>query len=271
MPSILTTLRPHWPPALPWISISDLSSCWDLTNLPATRRPLYITLAIITLPTALYLLPTAISSYRTFLAVGPGGLPHNVWGFLVQCAMRVVARGDVRAVPPPYYRRAGSSSSRGKRSGREGVDELVVDPAVLAAYAPHGRRSFLPAADETSSQNDGNDEVAGGTLPLRKPPRPSVPDLVAPQRQVSMQGSPETIARMERFLHRLVEANTSVLEMRPSGLEGKAHQAVFLKDRLEVPECMGMARGEIVHVHPEGSSHMTVSLVDGEEAVVKGW
>jgi hypothetical protein len=86
-----------------------------------------------------------------------------------------------------------------------------------------------------------------------------------------MHGSPETIACMERFLHRLVEANTSVLEMRPSGLEGKAHQAVFLKDGLEVPGCMGMARGEIVHVHPEGSSHMTVSLVDGEEAVVKGW
>jgi hypothetical protein len=246
---------------------------------PRPRRPLYLTLVIIALPTALYLLPTAISSYRTFLAVGPGGLPHNIWGFLIQCAMRVVARSDVRAVPPPYYRRAGaSSSSRGKRSGREGVDELVVDPAVLAAYAPHGRRSFLPAADETSSQNDGDDQAADGSsngsgsqLPLRNPPRPTVPDLVAPQRQVSMHGSPATIARMEGFLHKLVEANTPVLEMRPSGLEGKAHQAVFLKDGVEVPRCMGMAHGEIVHVHPEGSSHMTVSLVDGEEAAVKGW
>jgi hypothetical protein len=34
---------------------------------------------------------------------------------------------------------------------------------------------------------------------------------------------------------------------------------------------MGMAKREIVHVHGEGSSHVTVSLVDAEEAVAKGW
>jgi hypothetical protein len=38
-----------------------------------------------------------------------------------------------------------------------------------------------------------------------------------------------------------------------------------------VPEFMGMAKGEIAHVHPEGSSHVTLSLVDGEEAVRVGW
>jgi hypothetical protein len=287
MPSLLSTLRIPSLPPLPW----TLTAAPFNFNFTTSNRPLLLGLA---LPPALYILtslPGLISSYRDFIAVGPGGLPYNVWGFLIQCCMRVVARGDVRAVPPPYYHRQRTSSGGSGKRFDGVVDELVVDPAVVEAYAPHGQNSFLGLGLGLGAQagsGDGDDktglenvkEVAGGGhervnspgfLPLRKPPRPSIPNLVAPQRQLSMQGTPDTISRMQLFLQNLVEANASVLEMRPSGLEGKAHQAVFLRDAEEVPVYMGMAKGEIVHVHPEGSSHMTVSLVDGEEAIVKGW
>jgi hypothetical protein len=67
-----------------------------------------------------------------------------------------------------------------------------------------------------------------------------------------------------------------VFEIRPSGLEGTGTDAVFLKaekgeGEVKVPAYMGIARGEIAHVHGEGSSHVTLSLVDAEEAVRQGW
>jgi hypothetical protein len=91
-----------------------------------------------------------------------------------------------------------------------------------------------------------------------------------------MQASGEMVERMRGFLVRLAEANARVLKPGPSRLEGVGSEAVFLQEEgeavvAEVPEYMGMAKREIVHVHGEGSSHVTVSLVDAEEAVAKGW
>lgn len=170
--------------------------------------------------------------------------------------------------------------------GSGGCLEGDIDAAVGRRYAPLGCVSFL-AGGEGGVDGGGNGssggradvaEVGGeskrkslgdGTLPPRKGNRPTVPPFVAPQRQTDMQGTEDMIARMEGFLHKLAAANPAVLEIRPSGLEGAWHAAVFLKGA--APEYMGMAKGEIVHVHPEGSSHVTVSLADGEQAVAKGW
>lgn len=90
---------------------------------------------------------------------------------------------------------------------------------------------------------------------------------------------------MRQFLRRLVEDGNEaqrgggggpLFRLGPSRLEGGYHEAVFLaedkeKGEASPPPFMGMAGREIVHVHGEGSSHMTLSLVDGEEAVAKGW
>ncbi|KAL2161526.1 hypothetical protein VTH06DRAFT_8088 [Thermothelomyces fergusii] len=101
-----------------------------------------------------------------------------------------------------------------------------------------------------------------------------------------MRAAPEMVARMEAFLRRLVAAQQEqeakeedgegrtgrLLELRPSQLEGGHHPAVFVAERAgEMPPFMGIARREIVHAHSEGSSHMTLSLVDAAEAIAKGW
>jgi hypothetical protein len=269
-------------------------------NMIHLSRPATAFLAITTPPLLYFLasLPSILTSYRTYLAIGPGGLPHNFFGFLLQACLRVVARSDVRAVPPPYYHHHSDNSK--SKSNSQNADEAEddasgPDPAVVKNYAPHGQTSFLsPEKGGASSASDGEGgggaaggtATAGGGLPVRRGGRPTVPPFVAPQRQTSGQSSREMISRMERFIQHLVGANEGVLEMRPSALEGAWHDAVFLRARadddshsegaskgveVQVPGYMGRAKGEIVHVHSEGSSHVTVSLVDGEEAVGKGW
>ncbi|GAB1310883.1 hypothetical protein MFIFM68171_01093 [Madurella fahalii] len=246
------------------------------------------TIIAFTVPVALLLLlPRLIDSYRAYLSLGPGGLPHNPLGYLIQAALRPIARWDLRADPPPY---------RNHRSSA----------AVVARYAPHGLTSFLPQdIHNNSSGGNRSDDL----LPPRTPPRPEVPDFVAPQRQATQPASGPMIARMQGFLRALAARNPSLLEIRPSGLEGVGTDAVYLKATppsrsrnsnsssssgsgssqghvgdvgreeqeakavaaVVVPEYMGMAKAEIVHVHGEGSSHVTMSLVDAEAAVKQGW
>ncbi|KAK4152439.1 hypothetical protein C8A00DRAFT_34854 [Chaetomidium leptoderma] len=220
---------------------------------------LFLTLATAT-TTAL---PSIRASYRTYLSLGPGGIPHNFLGFVLQACLRPIARSDLRA-------------------STDNPSESVVDGE--RRYAPYGRRSFLSSSSSSSKEDTtiaiaaggdggGGGQGGGGGLPTRKGDRPAVPSFVAPQRQVSMQSTEGMVARMQGFLGGLAEVNSGVLEIGPSGLEGAWHTAVFLKREGagEVPGYMGMAKREIVHVHSEGSSHVTVSLVDGEEAVRKGW
>ncbi|KAL2175940.1 phospholipase/carboxylesterase, partial [Thermothelomyces heterothallicus CBS 202.75] len=183
-----------------------------------------------------------LASYRDWLALGPGGPPYNFFGFLVQSTSRLLARSDIRAA------------------------DVVVDEAVVRAYAPHGRTSFLPPSPPLHPRNG---------------PRPAVPAFVAPHRQTSMQGTPEMVGRMEAFLRRLVGEQEEdqpgggggrLLEIKPSRLEGGRYPAIFVAEREgKMPPFMGIAKREIVHVHSEGSSHMILSLIDGEEAVAKGW
>ncbi|KAG7292584.1 hypothetical protein NEMBOFW57_002619 [Staphylotrichum longicolle] len=236
MPSLLTTLH---------------------NLIPAFHRPLSVPVPVllftVTLPPLLlftftFTLPSLLTSYRTYLAIGPGGVPHNLFGFLAQSCLRLIARSDGRASPPPY------------RRGRQQQQQQVEDVQLVKGGRGRG---------------DGGNE---NSLPTGAGDRPVVPDFVAPQRQTSMQAAPAMVARMQAFLSELAAGNPSVLEIRPSGLEGKWHNAVFLREAagtgegggLNVPEFMGMAKGEIVHVHSEGSSHVTLSLVDGEEAVRVG-
>lgn len=199
-------------------------------------RPILITAAAAA--AALGLLPVvslAADSYRGFLALGPGGLPHNVLGWLVQGVLQVFARHDTRD-PSPLAR-----------------------PAVQALYAPHGRTSFLRG---------------GAELPERQPPRPIVPGYVAPQRQTTDVGAPETVARMTAFLRAVAAANPDLLAIKPSGLEGVGTPALWLVEdgtTVQVPAYMARIRGEIAHVHHEGSSHVTLSPADAEVAVRRGW
>ncbi|KAH8899318.1 hypothetical protein GQ53DRAFT_758534 [Thozetella sp. PMI_491] len=183
---------------------------------------------------ALALVPLAsyaVSSYRGFLALGRGGIPYNAFGWLLQCLMQPIARRDLTNLAP------------------------YTDPEVVERFAPLGRQSFLP-----------------GPLAERGGPRPDVPNYVVPQRQMTERAPPEMIAKMRAYLDTLAGTNVAWFVARPSKLEGVGTPAIHVHEG-QGPAFMAktMLGTEALHVHDEGSSHMTLSLKDAEEVIAKGW
>ncbi|KAK2598458.1 hypothetical protein N8I77_011872 [Diaporthe amygdali] len=207
-------------------SFSAVAAQLPLQNRPRTLAALVLAIAL-SLPTASY----ALKSYRGYLALGPGGMPYNVFGWSLQGLLQLIAKWDTRT-PAPFTK-----------------------PANQKPYAPHGTTPFLAASP----------------LPKRQGDRPDVPGYVAPQRQVTQQGSEDTRARMTAFLEALAARNPGVLVLKPSGLEGVGTPALWLDPAVELPRYLRGVKGELVHVHPEASSHITVSLADAEELTRKGW
>ncbi|KAL1879250.1 hypothetical protein Daus18300_001829 [Diaporthe australafricana] len=197
-----------------------------LQNKPKTIAALALAITL-SVPTASY----ALKSYRGYLALGPGGMPYNVFGWSIQGLLQLIAKWDT-LTPAPFSK-----------------------PANQKPYAPHGTTPFL----------------TDSPLPERQGGRPDVPGYVAPQRQVTQQGSEDMRARMTAFLEAVAGRNTGVLVLKPSGLEGVGTPALWLDPAVELPRYLKGVKGELVHVHPEASSHITLSLADAEELTRKGW
>lgn len=178
--------------------------------------------------------PRLVRSYRGFLALGKDGMPYNVFGWLLQATLKLIARTDT--TDAAHYSRA----------------------EILDTYSAHSSLSFL----------------TGAPLQEREGDRPVIPYYVVPQRQVTDDAEASIKERMERFLCAVVRDNDSVLEMRPSCLEDPQFDAVWLKSSGRngiSPEFAGLARGEVTHVHPEGSSHLTLSPRDAALVLERGW
>ncbi|KAI5917893.1 hypothetical protein F4810DRAFT_627987 [Camillea tinctor] len=175
-----------------------------------------------------------VSSYRSWLDLHAGGLPANPVGYFFNLALQLFARRDIRA-PAPYT-----------------LENLEV------VYGAVSRRSFLEPS---------------GTFPAeRVGSRPIVLSYVAPQRQTSGCAAGSMRKRMEIFLAAVVLANPNVIEMRPSRLEGPSHHAVWLAESVATrPTFMKGTRGELIHVHREGSTHMVLSLMDVTRAIKLFW
>ncbi|OTB04793.1 hypothetical protein M426DRAFT_147736 [Hypoxylon sp. CI-4A] len=188
--------------------------------------------AILATGTSISLLSRIVSDYRAWYALGPNGLPLNIFGYLFQSAARTIARLDTRE-PAPYDQ---SQLLQSKR------------------YGPLSLRSFLVAP-----------------LKLREGPRPEVPAFVGPHRQTSQKATSDTRAKQEEFLYALAAANPSVIQVKPSNLEGQLFQSVWLQDGVEVREEMRFSNGEFAHPHGEGSTHLILSLVDAAAAIESGW
>ncbi|KAH8682340.1 hypothetical protein BX600DRAFT_505945 [Xylariales sp. PMI_506] len=180
---------------------------------------------------AIPLLANSISAYRGWMALGKGGLPHNVFGWLINVLLHPISRSDTR-VPGPYTLES-----------------------TEAVWGPAGRQSYYE----------------GSAPSLRVGARPNVPTYVAPQRQITEQGAPEMIKRMDDFLDALVAANPEILQIKPSGLEHPERNALFLADKLSYPAHLENTNKEIAHVHEEGSTHITLSLSDSARAIELGW
>ncbi|KUI54682.1 hypothetical protein VP1G_02031 [Cytospora mali] len=136
----------------------------------------------------------AARSYRGFLALGPGGIPHNILGWSIQGILQLVAKWDTRSTAP------------------------FSDPKNRTPYEPHGTRTYL----------DAGAGPGPGNVPDRRGERPEVPGYVAPQRQTTQQGGAQVRARMVAFLEDVAARNPGVLAVRPSGLEGVGTPALWL-------------------------------------------
>lgn len=196
---------------------------------------------VVSLGLALVLLPLVLAAraYRGYLALGPGGLPHNVFGWALQALLR------------PFARETKSTA-------------VYEADASVWAFPSHGRVSFLWRAE----------------LPARSPPVPPVvPDYIAPQRQVTQVGKAPIIAAMDEFLASLAGKNEGLLAIKGSKLEDHASSALWIvdtetqadNDRPLADYLKPLVQGELVHVHSEGSSHITLSLADAAKAIGAGW
>lgn len=183
----------------------------------------------------IHVIPRIVRSYRGFLDLGRGGMPYNFLGWLLQATLKLIARTDT--TDAAHYSHA----------------------EILNHYSPYASLSFLSGAPALQ-------ERAGS--------RPSVPHYVAPQRQATEGAEAPIMEHMEGFLREMVGDNDGVLEMRPSGLEGPQFDAVWLKSWGRngiAPAFAGRARGEVTHIHPEGSSHLTLSPRDAALTLERGW
>ncbi|KAI2778770.1 hypothetical protein F4815DRAFT_231759 [Daldinia loculata] len=173
-----------------------------------------------------------VADYRAWYALGPNGLPLNIFGYLFQSIGRSFARSDTR-VPVPY------DNAKLARSAR---------------YGPLSQRSFF-----------------SGSIPPRKGTQPEVPTFVGPHRQTSQQATPAMRARQESFLEALAVANPSLIRVRPSNLEGPLFKSIWLQSGLALRDEIKNLNGEFAHSHAEGSTHMVLSLADAATAIERGW
>ncbi|KAK8061340.1 hypothetical protein PG994_007706 [Apiospora phragmitis] len=184
-----------------------------------------------------------VYSYRCWLELGPGGVPYNVKGWLMNLLARPLSRFDVRAVAP--YN--------------------MEDQKPL--YGDLGHVSFF-----------GNGDDAPGLPPLRSGARPDVPSYVIPQRQMTEQALSAMLARQEAFIAAVAAANASLLRLEPSSLEGRTHNALWLATDNDLdssggglPPMLRRTQGEFLHPHREGSSHGIFSLTDAARLIELGW
>ncbi|KAK6088823.1 hypothetical protein SCUP234_00027 [Seiridium cupressi] len=194
-------------------------------------RQSYIYLAVAAVG-GINLLAYWISTYRGWRALGRGGLPPNPLGWLAQACLRPGSRSDVRA-PAPWT-----------------LEQTE------ASWGAVGRKSFF---------------TNGKAPPPRAGARPEVPTYVAPQRQMTEQSDPAMLERMESYLAALALRNPAMFQLKPSGLEGPFRNAVWLADHLDIPAYLKGTRGECIHPHDEGSTHLVLGLSDATRAIELGW
>ncbi|KAI1105674.1 hypothetical protein F4804DRAFT_117921 [Jackrogersella minutella] len=121
-------------------------------------------------------------------------------------------------------------------------------------YGPIILRSFLPRP-----------------LSPRSGERPEVPDFVGPHRQTTQEGGPAVREKQEAFLHALAAANPSLIQVKPSHLEGPKFNGAWVADGITLRDDVKRLGGEFAHPHGEGSTHLVLSLVDAAKAIETGW
>lgn len=179
----------------------------------------------------------AYHDYRSYIALGPHGLPDTFWGWCRQLQMTRIARKDT-TVPAPYN--------------------------LKSVAGPHDTASFLP-----KTQSEGLSWRPGNKAP-------EIPGFAAPQRQLTQQATAGMKKTMYEYFDLLAAANAEVVQIRTSVLEGPVpamHMKEFRGMAESVrPKVLEATCGEMCHIHPpDGSTHLILSLADQKRVIELGW
>ncbi|KAI1160707.1 hypothetical protein F5B18DRAFT_493751 [Nemania serpens] len=281
-------------------------------------KPHHVILYTTTATAFIALLAYSSHCYAEWYALGEGGVPRTVRGWLKNVAAHLIARRDHRVVPAPYERIAGKGKGPKNKNNKaqdevgseidavgEGHTTLALSAREEEIYDVYSRTSFLSLSSLSSSlpspssswapvslpgqsQSQSQGHTSPRPLPQRDTPRPTVPTTVFPQRQTTETASEATVARQTAFLRDLAAANPRLFTVQPSGLESPKFKALWIRsvssegEKKKGEEQLVLnpsavkwlppsARGEIAHVHLEGSGHVCLSLVDAAEVVRRGW
>ncbi|KAK5116081.1 hypothetical protein LTR85_009363 [Meristemomyces frigidus] len=197
--------------------------------------------SIFAVPVVGYAIATYQAGYRRWMAMGPGGLPANHFGYVANNVIEAMfARKDTRDV------------------------SLYDQPEQYAA-------GWVEVSDKEKAM--AQTSFLSGALPRRKGTQAHALRFVIPQREhfaQEYQNSKVKEAYVAAFEH-LQADNKAITEWKVSGLEGRG-QALFLTPSVAVPKLASKTGGEICHVHKSDlSGHLTLSLADAKEVVAKGW
>lgn len=196
---------------------------------------------LLALPLAGVFTLTSLGSYRRWKAMGPGGLPDNLIGYIVQVLMgSLLGRKDTRSLEP--YDKP-EKHAPGWKQASEHVRKVA-------------RTSFLSEP-----------------LPRRKGAQAHALRFTAPQRErfASEYQVPKVKAAYLAAWSKLCATNANGTKVQTSALE-KRGDALFLTSTAEPPSIVSKVQREIAHIHETDlSAHVTLSLTDAKDVVEKGW
>ncbi|KAJ6172169.1 hypothetical protein N7470_001236 [Penicillium chermesinum] len=177
--------------------------------------------------------PAVYRDYKTFISYGPGGVPSNLFGWLL-----------VRLAFQPF--------------SREMLSTRVYDERVTAGEGhSSNNEGFLTL--EPHQARDVED-------------RPVVGPHVVPQRQLSQVPDEAVMHRIVVAFRSFEHRNSHLVKFQRSWQEAHA-DGLFLADNIPASGIAKQMKGEIAHLHTgkEHSAHMTLHPADCKKVIEAGW
>ena len=180
-----------------------------------------------------------VPNYQRWRAVGPGGVPHDLRGYLINLMLTPFSLDTKRLdfYDQPEWYAAGWS----KATDQEKV------------------------AAQTS--------LLDKELPEREGPHPNAIPFLLPQRQRTVNNPPPANIKSAylKAFDDLGAKNSDFIELRTSVLETRG-KALFVKPETPLPILIEKCRGEICHIHTSDlSGHISLPFPDAKEVIEKGY
>lgn len=204
--------------------------------------------------------PSMIEDYKKWRAMGEGGTPPNLAGYL-SCISAEKTMAFKDTISPDIYR----------RPEKYATGWLKATPSQKAA----SQRSFLK---EPLPEREGPRSRAKRYVYHQR--EKNAAEYLEPEiqevRRTALQPSSDHCTNVnsqawQTAFSELGKANASSTEWKTSALE-KHGTALFLIQSMPLSPLASPSKREICHIHTSDmSGHVTLSFVDAEEVIAKGW